>query len=112
MEESSFQTLEALATHVGQRIIKYFLIPRTSHSTGGPYERIKICLEKPTAVTFADAPAVEILVDADPSINNLAQQLLKSNVKRKTLPFPLQSRLDLWIQENDREADGVETGLS
>jgi hypothetical protein len=33
------------------------------------YQRIRIALEKPTAVMFADAPVVEIMLDSDPSKN-------------------------------------------
>jgi hypothetical protein len=101
IEESSFQTLEALAAQVSHRIIQYFLIPRTCHGDDGPLERIKICLEKPTAVTIADAPAVEILVEADPALNSFTQRLLRSNAEKKIPPFPLEGRLDSWIQENE-----------
>ena len=59
---------------------------------------VKICLEKPTAVTFADAPAVEFTLDGDfrplPSSSDISQ------VSYKRPPFPLQGRLDVWIREN------------
>jgi hypothetical protein len=74
------------------------------------HERVKICLEKPTAVTFAEAPVVEILVDSNPDINGFARQLLRSNMKAKKPPFPLQGSLNQWIRENDSEAvSGEET---
>ncbi|KAJ5032424.1 uncharacterized protein L3040_009029 [Drepanopeziza brunnea f. sp. 'multigermtubi'] len=93
-EESSFQTLEALAEHLITRLIRYIVIPHllTSlpHSTPTPaqtptpsstappgrtYPRIKIALSKPTAVTFADAPTVEMAVDADPGASEIAARV-------------------------------------
>ena len=111
IEESSFQTLEALATHVGRRILKYFLSPIVVHrGGGGTHERIKICLEKPTAVTFAEAPAVEILIDSNPDVNGFARHLLRGNMKARKPPFPLQGSLNQWIRENGPEAvSGEET---
>jgi hypothetical protein len=68
------------------------------------HERIKICLEKPTAVTFADAPAVEVLVDSDRNVNSFVERLRKRGVyKSAGPPFPLQGRLDEWIKNNDPE---------
>ena len=58
-----------------------------------PAPRIKICLEKPTAVTLADAPIVELLIDS--------AKILRLNDHAKALPFPLQGRLDEWIWVND-----------
>jgi len=55
--------------------------------------RIKICLEKPTAVTFADAPAVEFTLSCDTQI---ATSSMRYNVAELP-PFPLQGRLDDWI---------------
>jgi hypothetical protein len=54
---------------------------------------MKICLEKPTAVTLADAPVVELLIDS--------AKILRLNNHAKTPPFPLQGRLDEWIRGND-----------
>jgi hypothetical protein len=56
---------------------------------------------------------VEILVDTDPDINVLTLWLSKRMVEKKVPPFPLQGRLDLWIQEHDTERKGREhTGPS
>ena len=47
---------------------------------------------------------MEILVEADPTINPLTRQLLKANTGNKMPPFPLEGRLGPWIQENDSAA--------
>lgn len=64
MEASSFETLEALGAHVADKILSDFKIgdsPKTARERGW---QVKICLEKPIAVPFADCPAVEIKVGA------------------------------------------------
>ncbi len=65
------------------------------------YQRIRICLEKPTAVTFADAPAVEVLIDSNPQKSEVAARLWKEMESVKSPPFPLQGRLDEWIKKNE-----------
>ncbi|KAH9888268.1 Dihydroneopterin aldolase-domain-containing protein [Xylariomycetidae sp. FL2044] len=60
MEASSFETLEALGTHIAQKILDDFRIgdnPQTMRDRGW---QVKVCLEKPIAVPFAECPAVEI----------------------------------------------------
>lgn len=78
-------------------------MPIANTSDSSPRERIKICFEKPTAVIFADAPAVEILVDSDARINKVTRELLESKIENQKPPFPLESRLDVWIQQSDYE---------
>lgn len=53
-EDSTFDTLEALATKAVADIIKKFIQPKT------PGASIRLQVEKPVAVPFADAPVVEI----------------------------------------------------
>ncbi|KAF2006439.1 hypothetical protein P154DRAFT_456285 [Amniculicola lignicola CBS 123094] len=56
ISESSFETLESLATMAVQRLRQDFFRP------GGDDESfIRLRVEKPMAVPFADAPAIEIL---------------------------------------------------
>jgi len=117
IEESSFQTLEALCTHLTHRIITYFLLPHyppqspsqrqteTSHPPplqGWNFQRIRIRLSKPTAVMFADSPTVEMLVDSDPAVNRGVEALWKDRGENggRQVPFPLQGRLDEWITGN------------
>jgi len=126
-EESSFQTLEALAQHLITRIIQYILIPHSSFKYPTPsssdlplpsylpsassssqstsskphkHPRIKISLSKPTAVMFADAPTVEMMLDSDPESNEVArsvwEKVAKEGVRR--VPFPLNGRLDEWVE--------------
>lgn len=124
-EESSFQTLEALAQHLITRIIQYILIPHSSFkypslsSSGLPvpsyhpssssqstsskphnHPRIKISLSKPTAVMFADAPTVEMMLDSDPESNEVARSVWENVAKEGVtrVPFPLDGRLDEWIE--------------
>lgn len=62
IEESSFETLESLAEHVWNRILTLFLqthVPLLGTEIHDVHVRIR--LEKPSAVTFADAPVIEII---------------------------------------------------
>ncbi|KAI0175589.1 Dihydroneopterin aldolase-domain-containing protein [Hypoxylon sp. FL1284] len=60
MEDSSFETLEALASHMADKILSDFRIgddPKTMRERGW---HVKICLEKPIAVPFAECPSIEV----------------------------------------------------
>ncbi|TVY41263.1 Folic acid synthesis protein [Lachnellula subtilissima] len=98
IEESSFQTLEALAMHVGERIMKYFVCPICR---SGIDPRITISLSKPTAVTFADAPVVEITLETNPGLNPTMKPIRRNAINTPQPLFPLQGRLDEWISSND-----------
>lgn len=52
MEESSFETLEALGMHLADRVL--------SMSSDDEVWQVCIQMEKPTAVVFADCPIVEV----------------------------------------------------
>ncbi|KAL2065010.1 hypothetical protein VTL71DRAFT_4150 [Oculimacula yallundae] len=121
-EESSFQTLEALALHLIERIIRHIIIPSYVYEkdalTGGwaytypapaspeqtmTYPLVKISLSKPTAVTFADAPTVSMVVDTDSQKSEVARRIWDTAAmegKFGLLPFPLQGRLDKWLEMN------------
>lgn len=60
---------------------------------------MRISLEKPTAVTFADAPVVEVLVDSDPTKNKHVNDLWQ--FKRRQPPFPLKGTLESWERETE-----------
>ena len=65
MDETAFETLEALGTHLANKIVTEFRpLPGQTYS-GFLGWQVKITLEKPTAVPFADAPAVQIRVKGD-----------------------------------------------
>jgi hypothetical protein len=83
--------------HVGERILKYFVIPICKF---GIHPQITISLEKPTAVTFADAPVVEITIDSDPDKNPMTKSMWGNATKIQRPPFPLQGWLDEWITSN------------
>jgi hypothetical protein len=53
-----------LSAHLASKLFEHGMYP-----TDGSSPRIRIKLEKPTAVVFADAPAIEIVVDDDPGKN-------------------------------------------
>ncbi|KAI1390259.1 Dihydroneopterin aldolase-domain-containing protein [Hypoxylon trugodes] len=60
MEASSFETLEALASHVAKKILSDFRIgddPKPMKERGW---QVRVCLEKPIAVPFAECPSVEV----------------------------------------------------
>ncbi|KAF3056004.1 hypothetical protein GL218_07185 [Daldinia childiae] len=60
MESSSFETLEALASHIANKILSDFRInddPKPMKERGW---RVKVCLEKPIAIPTAEFPAVEV----------------------------------------------------
>jgi hypothetical protein len=63
MEQSSFETLEALASLLAEKILVDF---RSSCSGRLNQDlstwHVRISLEKPTAVPFADCPIVELMV--------------------------------------------------
>ncbi|KAI1006214.1 hypothetical protein K3495_g2005 [Podosphaera aphanis] len=112
IEESCFYTLEALAEHVGQRIIRYHLYPQILGNTQiDPqhlvWPSIRIQLSKPTAVTFADAPTVEMLIDLNEEnkrLENLQSQGSENLWIEYSRPeFPLQGTLKDWLAEKKYE---------
>lgn len=60
MEESSFETLEALAAHLANKIMTDFMVSLANEYSGCYEWQVKITLQKPVAVPFADCPVVEI----------------------------------------------------
>jgi hypothetical protein len=62
-----------------------------------PSPKVRVSLEKPIAVTFADAPVVEMMLDSAPFQDVLE---LWGSMARKQLPFPLEGNLGEWIREN------------
>ena len=64
MEESSFETLEALGSHLSSRVVRDFR-PLPGQQYSGYFGwQVKISMEKPTAVPFADGPVVEVRAGA------------------------------------------------
>jgi len=140
IEESSFETLETLGTHLVKRIIKWFIHSEFDSfmysgnnlkwtmenptafpilGAGGKSGReitrdfdqlVTVCLEKPSAVMFADSPMIEVRRHADPSVDvtgvskdllNQMVGLVRETGKASAVPFPLQGRLDEWIRVTD-----------
>lgn len=68
ISESEFKTLESLTSYLTTKIIREFLSKYNfEKEAANDYPKLRIILEKPTAVTFADAPAVEVFVDTNPT---------------------------------------------
>lgn len=60
VDATSFETLEALGAYLIDKIATDFR-PQPEQTYSGPSGwQIKVCMEKPTAVPFAEAPCVEI----------------------------------------------------
>ncbi|KAI0148141.1 hypothetical protein F4776DRAFT_660314 [Hypoxylon sp. NC0597] len=60
MEASSFETLEALASQVANKILSDFRIGDSPAPMKERGWQVRVCLEKPIAVPFAECPAVEV----------------------------------------------------
>ncbi|KAK4449226.1 putative dihydroneopterin aldolase family protein [Podospora aff. communis PSN243] len=55
LEESSFETLEALGAHIGDCLLRNF------NANSNPiFRQVNVRMEKPTAVPLADCPVVEV----------------------------------------------------
>lgn len=93
---SSFETLEALTSYLGAAITKHFIdenyvsfaIESILAGNGTPsFPKIRIALAKPTAVMFADAPVVQVLLETDPFRSQAVRQLWEEVVEdRKKAP--------------------------
>lgn len=59
---------------------------------------IRIRIEKPGAILLADAPAVEIFRTTDPNSAFGKRVLGELGNKRPQIPFPLNGRLDEFVQ--------------
>ncbi|RWA08856.1 hypothetical protein EKO27_g6253 [Xylaria grammica] len=64
LELSSFETLEALGTHIANQILTEFRIGDSPQSMRERGWQVRVCLEKPIAVPFADCPSVEVRVSS------------------------------------------------
>lgn len=102
MEESSFETLEALVEAVAANVIKFFLLaikPSAMHFPQLPEPAgIRVRASKPLAVPFANAAVVEVYRTADGEGAFGKKILSELGSKRPQIPFPLQGRLDEFLQ--------------
>ncbi|POS70264.1 hypothetical protein DHEL01_v211343 [Diaporthe helianthi] len=64
LERSSFETLEALGAHLTSTIVRDFKPKPAELFTGEEGWQVKVSMEKPTAVPFADCPVVEVRASA------------------------------------------------
>ncbi|KAI0600881.1 serine/threonine-protein kinase psk1 [Biscogniauxia sp. FL1348] len=60
IEASSFGTLEALGTHVAEKILSDFRIGDSPTPMRERKWQVRVCIEKPIAVPLAECPSVEI----------------------------------------------------
>lgn len=85
-------------------MIRYFVVPRVALSAAlapRASPRVKISLSKPTAVTFAEAPTVEMATESAPAIAEMAKRVGEAGRVSLKVPFPLAGRLDDWIQTQE-----------
>jgi hypothetical protein len=75
--------------------------------TNSEWSRVRIRLEKPTAVTFADAPAIEIMRNSRPDKSNFNlkswEEATSKTGTAERVPFPLTGRLDEWLASQGHE---------
>ncbi|CAK7213895.1 hypothetical protein SBRCBS47491_001961 [Sporothrix bragantina] len=64
VEASSFETLEALGTHLARAVLRDFRPHGPLPDNGLPAWYVHVALEKPIAVPFAEAPIVEVRMAA------------------------------------------------
>jgi hypothetical protein len=72
------------------------------------FGEVRICLDKPSAITFAEAPSIEIVRSSDPAKDKDAERLMGEWVSYadgkdtvgKRIPYPLQGKLSEWISLN------------
>jgi hypothetical protein len=82
--------------------------PLSNARQSNVFSNVRICLEKPSAVTFADAPSIEILRSSDPNEDKDAERIWGEclsyaegdDLKAAQIPYPLQGTLSAWISEN------------
>lgn len=68
MEKSAFETLEALGAYLSKAIIREFKPNPKELFTGDEGMQIRISMEKPTAVPFAECPVVEMRFTVTPQM--------------------------------------------
>ncbi|QSZ31254.1 hypothetical protein DSL72_000817 [Monilinia vaccinii-corymbosi] len=130
MEESSFQTLEALAEQIGKRVTRHILIPnliakvRSESAKANnkwesysddykmvPWKKteiinlcstIKIKLEKP-GIYIDTTPGVEMTMDIRPLPNSPYFSLWKGYKRLSTPKRPFEGSLNEWIAKNSPE---------
>ncbi|PQM43512.1 hypothetical protein VC83_09639 [Pseudogymnoascus destructans] len=113
IEESAFETLESLAAHLVNRIIKHFIFPYTTRE---PFSDVRVSLVKPSATTFAEAPIVTVSRSSNPAIDTTSKTLWEEWLSWNTgvesrVPFPYQGRLDSWILDNfPGDSSGAQAG--
>lgn len=74
MSESSYETLEALVADLAVSIATHLAFKHKPPADGDGWN-LKISVEKPIAVVFADAPCVELRVNTnDVAMNSRAQK--------------------------------------
>lgn len=98
VEESSYETLESLAEDLAAKVVKYFILANETGSGALEPAGVRITIEKPSAVPFADAPVIEIYRSAEQSDPWCKRLAVEMGTKRPQIPFPLQGRLDEFLQ--------------
>lgn len=98
VEESSYETLESLAEDLAAKVVKYFILANENGPVPSEAAGVRITIEKPSAVPLADAPVIEIYRSAEQSDAWCKRLVAEMGSKRPQIPFPLQGRLDDFLQ--------------
>lgn len=89
--------MESLAEELAARVIKYFIMPKQQFPLPEP-AGVRVRIEKPSAVPMADAPSIEIYRSAESHDPFGKRMLFELGSKRPKIPFPLEGRLDEFLQ--------------
>lgn len=110
------------------RVIKYFIhayLPFREHLANDDrkipvpearWSQVKVTIEKPCAVMFAESPSIEVTRSASPLGNQDAPAVyeqwmlaVKASPRSKLrIPFPLQGKLSSWIASHGVGESSVE----
>lgn len=104
IEESSYETLEALAEEVALNVIKHLVWAPAIGSAAEPETAgVRVVLDKPSAIPFAEAPTIEIFRASqrnDPLVQRLLAELGNKPLR---IPFPLPGRLDEFLRSSKQD---------
>lgn len=131
MEESSYQTLEALAGEITKRLIRFVIIPivveylKTQEYFSSLNEDpetvewssvprfaaavplLKVKLQKP-GIYRNTTPGVELLTNAFPARGSEIMELWRGYKNLELPPFPLQGSLENWIRDSQGTTEATD----
>lgn len=104
IEESAYETLEALAEEVASNVIKHRVwAPAIGSAVEPEAVGVRVALEKPSAVPFADAPIIDIFRTCQRDDALVQRLLAELGNKPLRIPFPLPGRLDEFLRSSKQD---------